>query len=67
MRSMFGKKYRLPLNNIRICIIDFLLDPLKRQFYYVSTGLRGSISQRNFSLMSMAGDLFKYWLLQQQI
>ena len=42
--SMFGKNYHLsPFNYIITCIIDFLLDPLKPQFYYMSTGLRGSI------------------------
>ena len=34
-----------------ICIIDFLLDPLKPHFYYISTGLRGSFSHEESSLM----------------
>ena len=49
---MFGNRYHLsPLNYIITCIIDFLLDPLNPQFYYISTGLRGSISHGDFSLM----------------
>ena len=42
----------IPLNYIITCIIDFLLDPLKPHFYYESTGLRGSISHGDFSLMT---------------
>ena len=34
----------------------FLLDPLKPYFYYISTGLRGSISHGGFSMMRVTGD-----------
>ena len=34
-----------------------LLDPLKPHFYYISTGLRGSISHRDFSMMVTSGEL----------
>ena len=37
-----------------ICIIDFLLDPLKPHFYYISTGLMGSFSHGEISLMTYA-------------
>ena len=39
------------LNYIITCIIDFFLDPLKPHFYYISTGLRGSVLHGDFSLM----------------
>ena len=39
------------MNYIITCIIDFFLDSLKRQFYYISTGLRVSVLHRDFFLM----------------
>ena len=39
------------MNYIITCIIDFFLDPLKPHFYYISTGLRGSVLHGDFSLM----------------
>ena len=33
------------------CIIDFLIDPLKPHFYYISTGLRESFSHEEISMM----------------
>ena len=32
-------------------VLRFLSDPLKTHFYYISTGLRGSISHTDISLM----------------
>ena len=33
------------------CNIDFFLDPLKPHFYYISTGLRGSVLYGDFFLL----------------
>ena len=41
-----------------ICIIDFILDPLKTHFYYISTGLMGSFSHGDMSLMGIFTEMF---------
>ena len=38
-------------NNIITCIIDFYIDPLKPNFCYISTGLRGSVLRGEISMM----------------
>ena len=45
------------MDYIITCIIDFFLDPLKPHFYYISTGLRGSVLHGDFSLM---GNYFEH-------
>ena len=39
-------------NYIVHALLIFLLDPLKPHFYYISSGLRGSISYGEFSMMN---------------
>ena len=52
IHNVWKKLALMTLNYIIRCIIDIFLDPLKPHIYYISTGLRGSVLHRDFSLMN---------------
>ena len=41
----------------------FLLDPLKPHFYFISTGLRGSVSYGEISLMGLLNLVIISWIM----